>query len=93
MITTHPINQTPVLRYAEPVVDLNPVKLVIQGVADKDQSEFIQDMSRRLRDARCCYSHQWTAGDVVIADNYTLLHGREAFAPGSLRHIRRVNVV
>ena len=93
MITTHSINQTPVIRYAEPVVDLNPVKLVIQGVADKDQSEFIQDMSRRLRDGRCCYSHQWIAGDVVIADNYTLLHGREAFAPGSLRHIRRVNVV
>lgn len=93
IITRHPFNQTPVLRYAEPVVDLNPVRLVIQGITDKDQSEFIEDMNRRLRDPRCCYSHQWIAGDVVIADNYTLLHGREAFRPGGLRHIRRVNVL
>lgn len=93
MIAKHPINQTLVLRYAEPVVDLNPVTLAIEGIPDKDRSEFIEDMSRRLRDARCCYSHQWLAGDVVIADNHTLLHARQAFRPGASRHIRRVNIV
>lgn len=91
VIAKHPLNETRVVRYAEPVVDLNPVSLVIDGITDKD--EFIEDMSRRLRDARCCYAHQWIAGDVMIADNYTLLHGREAFAPGSVRHIRRVNLL
>lgn len=93
MITTHPYNQTRVLRYAEPVVDLNPVGLVIAGITEKDQAEFIDDMGRRLRDPRCCYSHRWIAGDVVIADNYALLHGREAFGAGTKRLIRRVNVV
>lgn len=93
IITNHPSKQTRVLRYAEPVVDLNPVKLLIQGIADQEQAEFIDDMAIRLRDESCCYAHQWLAGDVVIADNYTLLHGREAFRPDSLRHIRRVNVI
>lgn len=93
MIAEHPFNQTPVLRYAEPVVDINPVSLVIEGIAEKDQSEFIEDMGQRLRDDRCYYSHQWLAGDVVVADNYTLLHARQAFRSGSLRHIRRVNVL
>ena len=91
MIVKHPLSDEPVLRYAEPVVDLNPVTLSIEGVDDR--SAFIDDMSRRLRDKRCCYSHRWLAGDLVMADNYTLLHGREAFRPGAARHIRRVNIV
>lgn len=93
LITQHPLKQIPVVRYAEPVLDLNPVSLEIEGVAQKDQPEFIRDMNRRLRETHSCYSHQWIAGDVVIADNYTLLHGRQAFSPGCLRHIRRVNVL
>ena len=36
--------------------------------------------------------HRWEAGDVVVADNHALLHGRLAFAGGEKRHIRRVNV-
>jgi len=93
MVVQHPLTGRPVLRYAEPVVDLNPVELVIQGLADMDQNEFIKNMRQRLNDPRCCYSHSWASGDLVIADNYTLLHGRRAFAVGVQRHIRRVNVL
>ena len=93
IVVQHPLNGRPVLRYAEPVVDLNPVELVIQGLTDIAQHEFIEDMAKRLNDRRCCYSHSWSTGDLVIADNYTLLHGRRAFAPGVQRHIRRVNVI
>jgi L-tyrosine isonitrile desaturase/decarboxylase len=93
IIARHPINEGQVLRYAEPVVDLNPVRLVIKGIPDKDQSGFIEDMNLRLNDKRCCYSHSWITEDVVIADNYTLLHGRRAFEEGAVRHIRRVNVL
>jgi alpha-ketoglutarate-dependent taurine dioxygenase len=93
MVVQHPLNGRPVLRYAEPVVDLNPVELVILGLNDMGQHEFIADMRQRLNDERCCYSHAWATGDLVIADNYTLLHGRRAFASGVQRHIRRVNVI
>ena len=93
MMTRHPLNGRPVLRYAEPVADLNPVQLKIRGLNDIAQHEFIDDMRQRLNDERCCYSHAWATGDLVIADNYTLLHGRRAFAPGVQRHIRRVNVI
>lgn len=91
MIAKHPLGDGLVLRYAEPVVDLNPVTLSLEGV--ENRAAFIDDMAGRLRDERCCYSHRWLAGDVVIADNYTLLHGREAFRPGAARRIRRVNIV
>lgn len=93
MVAQHPLNGRPVVRYAEPVVDLNPVELVIQDLSGRDQHEFIEDMRQRLNDPRCCYSHSWVSGDTLIADNYTLLHGRRAFASGVARHIRRVNVL
>jgi len=93
MIATHPINGERILRYAEPVEDLNPVRLAIHGLPDEVQSDFIKEMNERLNDKCCCYAHQWIDGDVVIADNYTLLHGRRAFETSAVRHIRRVNVL
>jgi len=93
MLVQHPVNGRPVLRYAEPVVDLNPVQLEFRGLDNIAQHEFIDDMRQRLNDQRCCYSHSWATGDLVIADNHTLLHGRRAFAPGVQRHIRRVNII
>ncbi|MEM6730499.1 MAG: TauD/TfdA family dioxygenase, partial [Myxococcota bacterium] len=39
------------------------------------------------------YAHQWQTGDVVIADNFTLLHGREAFTSRAPRHLQRVHVL
>lgn len=93
MLAHHPLNGRPVLRYAEPVVDMNPVEITIEGLSGIDKNEFIADMSQRLNDRRCCYAHAWSSGDLVIADNYSLLHGRRAFAPGVQRHIRRVNVI
>ena len=93
IVVPHALNGRPVLRFAEPVVDLNPVELVVEGLANMDQHEFIEDMTQRLNDQRCCYSHSWLTGDLVIADNFTLLHGRRAFEPGVQRHIRRVNVI
>ncbi|MDF5900390.1 4-hydroxyphenylacetate 3-hydroxylase N-terminal domain-containing protein [Pseudomonas aeruginosa] len=36
------------------------------------------------------YAHRWRSDDLVIADNRTLLHGREAFVHRAPRHLRRV---
>ena len=90
LIASHPSLGIRVLRYAEPVDDLNPVQLNVKGI---DQRELIEDMHRRLNDERCCYAYQWESGDVVIADNHALLHGRRAFAEKAERHIRRVNIL
>lgn len=93
VITRHPSNGGRVLRYAEPVSDLNPVRLEITGIADGSREEFIEDMHRRLNDESVCYRHEWMDGDVVIADNHVLLHGRRAFDKNAARHIRRVNIL
>jgi alpha-ketoglutarate-dependent taurine dioxygenase len=93
IITRHPNTGGRVLRYAEPVSDLNPVQLEITGIPDGLREEFIEDMHRRLNDDNVCYRHEWLDGDVVIADNHVLLHGRRAFERDAARHIRRVNIL
>ena len=93
MICRHPLTREEVLRFAEPVFDLNPVMLEIDGIPEPAQPAFLTDMHERLRGADVCYWHQWQPGDVVIADNYVLLHGRTAFAPNAERKIRRVNIL
>jgi alpha-ketoglutarate-dependent taurine dioxygenase len=93
LLARHPGSGEPVLRYAEPVEDLNPVRLKIEGVAAGARAAFLLDMRRRLRDREVCYAHAWRDADILVADNHALLHGRRAFAESAPRRIRRVNVL
>ncbi|MFL6254532.1 MAG: TauD/TfdA dioxygenase family protein [Pyrinomonadaceae bacterium] len=93
LLATHPFSGEPVLRYAEPVEDLNPVRLEIEGIDAEARAAFLLDMRRRLRDPEVCYAHRWRDGDILVADNHALLHGRRAFAESAPRHIRRVNIL
>src|SRR5262245_11811430 len=81
LIARHPVTGEEVLRFAEPVHDLNPVTL--QGASDA----LIADLSRRLH-ARA-YAHRWRPNQILIADNFAVLHGRNAFE--GHRHLQRVN--
>jgi alpha-ketoglutarate-dependent taurine dioxygenase len=92
LIARHPENHREILRFAEPVFDLNPVRVEIRGLADQTETDFLADLHQRLRRDAFCYRHTWRTGDLVIADNYVLLHARREFAPGVKRQIRRVNV-
>ncbi|CAJ1803292.1 TPA: TauD/TfdA dioxygenase family protein [Aeromonas hydrophila] len=96
LLVPHPVSGETVLRYNEPpregVRFLNQHALEIEGVAPGEQAAFLQDLHQRLYDPRYFYAHQWQGGDVVIADNLGLLHGREGFTARSARHIQRVHI-
>lgn len=93
LVTPHPISGEKVLRYAEPVTDLNPVTLSVQGLESHQSARFIEDMRERLYHPNYCLRHSWTPGEVVIADNHALLHGRAAYQEATARHLRRINVL
>nr|AAZ39276.1 oxygenase [uncultured organism] len=93
LLAAHPIHGQTILRYAEPVNDLNPVHLEIQGLPEESHTAFLEGMHTRLYDPAVCYAHAWQTGDIVIADNFTLLHGRRAFLRPESRHLRRVNIL
>ncbi len=82
LIARHAITGDEVLRFAEPVRDLNPVTL--EGASDA----LIADLTERLH--ATAHVHRWRPNQILIADNFALLHGRNAFA--GHRHLERVNV-
>jgi alpha-ketoglutarate-dependent taurine dioxygenase/4-hydroxybenzoate polyprenyltransferase len=93
LIDRHPEEGTMVMRYAEPVNDLNPVSLNVKGLEGKTQDEFVAEIKEQLYAPENLYTHRWEAGDIVLADNHTLLHGREAFMKANERYIQRINIM
>lgn len=93
LIDKHPISKKAILRYAEPVQDLNPVSLEISELKDSNQSDFVESMKKVLYQKDVLYTHQWKDGDFVMADNFALLHGREAFIGDNSRYIQRINLL
>ncbi len=98
IIATHPVKGTPIIRYNEPPRDrddsfVNHPTLVFDGVAPDESASFHRGLRNALYAPESFYAHAWQPGDIVVSDNYTLLHGREAFTPGAPRHLRRVHVL
>lgn len=93
MVAPHPVSGEETLRFAEPVHDLNPVQLEISRMTPQQSNALINEMADLLRKPEYCAAHAWRAGDVLIADNHALLHGRNAFVHAAQRHIRRINIL
>ena len=98
IITKHPRNNFSVIRYNEPHIAgsahfVNPPEIKFTGVCSEYLDSFHKSLKQALYDGENNYAHEWRTGDVVIADNFSLLHGREEFVSKSPRHIRRVQVL
>ncbi len=90
LVRTHPGTGETVLRFAEPVeTALNPVSLRVSG-ADEG---FLDRMRGLVYSPEYCVRHVWEPGDLVIADNHALIHGRAAFRKDAPRHLRRIQLL
>ncbi|MEV0536282.1 TauD/TfdA family dioxygenase [Kitasatospora sp. NPDC050463] len=96
LVARHPGTGVPVLRFAEPLdpaVYKNPVSVRVDGIDGAKAEEFVASMAERLHRPAYCYAHDWRRGDIVIADNIALVHGRNAFNGPTSRHLQRVEVI
>jgi len=98
LVTKHPYKDYYVIRYNEaPSIEkgdfINPPLIKFSGVNDLERGLFEKKLSQALYHEKNFYAHEWQNGDVVIADNFSLLHGREKFSAESPRHLRRVQVL
>jgi alpha-ketoglutarate-dependent taurine dioxygenase/4-hydroxybenzoate polyprenyltransferase len=93
IVARHPTTDADVIRYAEPVVDLNPVHTAPLGLDDDEAQALIAELATALHAPEVELAIPWEAGDYVVADNHATLHGRRAFTAGAPRHIYRVNVL
>lgn len=98
LMTKHPRQDFSVIRYCEPPQEgdtnfVNHPELAFSGLAADEASDFHKNLRAALYSPGNFYAHSWQTGDIVIADNHTLLHGRESFTSGAPRHLRRVHVL
>lgn len=98
IITKHPQKNFSVIRYNEPPSGdkehfVNPPNLEFTGVSHEELDIFHRSLKEALYAPSNFYAHEWQTGDIVIADNFSLLHGREGFVSKSPRHIQRVHVL
>lgn len=98
IITKHPYKDFLVIRYNEPHSEnngyfVNPPDLEFTGVSQEELDLFHESLKEALYHPNNFYAHIWESGDVVIADNFSLLHGREKFVSKSPRHLQRVQVL
>ncbi|PQV46125.1 TauD/TfdA family dioxygenase [Paraburkholderia sp. BL21I4N1] len=97
IVGRHPRRAFPVLRFCEPPLDgdssfINPCAHAFDGIGEHEREALLASLRQALYDPRAHYAHRWQTGDVVLTDNFTLLHGRERFVSRSGRHLRRVHV-
>lgn len=85
VVSTHPLTGETILRYAEPVNDLNPVSVTAIRPCP--------ELAGLLETPSARYLHEWRDGDVLLVDNHALLHGRTAFHKHVKRHLLRINVL
>lgn len=90
----HPRSLELTLRYAEEVdTELNPVKLVVGGLSPSESQNLQSLLKERIYSPEFCYQHAWRNGDLLIADNFATIHGRNGFKKSAPRHIHRVQVL
>jgi L-tyrosine isonitrile desaturase/decarboxylase len=97
IITKHPQKNVSVIRYNEPPSQtkghfVNPPDLKFNGANHEELKLFHRGLEKALYSPENFYAHEWQNGDIVIADNFSLLHGREGFTSKSPRHLQRVHV-
>lgn len=98
IVTMHPHRGYPVIRYSEPPSKehghfVNPPDLTFSGVEGGDIELLHQSLKEALYSPNNFYAHEWQTGDVIIADNFSLLHGREKFVSKAPRYLQRVHVL
>lgn len=98
IISKHPYQDFSVIRYNEPPSPdkgqfINPPSLDFKGLRPEESEFFHQSLQAALYSPENFYAHEWQSGDIVIADNFSLLHGREAYLARSPRHLQRVHIL
>ena len=94
LVAPHPRTGHMTLRFAEPAATrLNPLSVTCSALPGGELAALVADLQSRLHHPDVCHHHTWQDGDVVIADNHALLHGRTAIAGGGRRHLRRIQIL
>lgn len=96
VLATHSTTGETTIRYAEPLAPetyRNPLYVSVDGASPEEAEHLMAELGTRLHDPKYCYAHAWQTGDIVVADNFALLHGRNEFTGPTSRHMQRIQII
>jgi alpha-ketoglutarate-dependent taurine dioxygenase len=97
LVGIHPLTGERVLRYHEPAgpstVGPDAPRVIPCGTALRALPTLMEDLHTRLHATAYTCTHAWHTGDLVVADNFALLHGRTSYGPRLPRRLWRLHVV
>jgi alpha-ketoglutarate-dependent taurine dioxygenase len=67
-------------------------RIRVAGVSKEVSNKILTALRAALLDEAYVYFHEWTEGDLLLMDNYAVLHGREAFQ-GTQRRLANLQVL
>jgi taurine dioxygenase len=68
------------------------VTLMIEGVPRSESDQLIDELVSYIAAPGNVYRHDWRIGDLVVWDNYALMHGRPPIPSGAIRALRRTSI-
>ncbi|KAL8640383.1 MAG: hypothetical protein Q9226_008755 [Calogaya cf. arnoldii] len=91
LVVRHPTNNQPCIRWHEPwykwqtQFSTNEIRI---SNGEQHYKELIREM---LYDRRVCLYFNFEQGDILVADNVSMMHTRTAFTPGTGRELWRIH--
>lgn len=92
LIITHPTTQLPCLAYHEPWPQEKTRFQPTNVTMDNGDQALCDTLDSLLHDRRVCYWHSWEMGDMLVSDNFNILHTRSDFVSGADRELWRIHV-
>ncbi|HRL20276.1 MAG TPA: TauD/TfdA family dioxygenase, partial [Alcaligenes sp.] len=98
-IENHPHSQHKIIRFIEinneDNLDVNPVRFDVSGLNSKftNKEDFFNKITDKLYSPQYMYRHRWQAGDYMLIDNNSVLHGRAKVEGNASRHLKRVHIL
>lgn len=94
LVVPHPTTGANCLRYHErwpqARTRFDPIEVRIEG--DESKQEICDVIEELLYDRRVCLWHEWQEGDVVVSDNFSMMHTRSSFESGAERELWRIHI-
>lgn len=76
-----------------PVLNFSPwFALGIEGMDQDDSDRILHRVAEVMIDERQAYVHEWKPGDMVLWDNWRILHSARGVPQGVARHMQRTTI-
>lgn len=91
LVVPHPTLKTPCVRWHQPWPKWKTAFGYADITIDNGSQNLIQLVDSLLFDRRVCLRYTWKKGDLLVSDNFAMLHTRTAFKGSEARELWRIH--